>query len=70
MIQSQRCWWSWWHEMGATIMSVMSDRLAMQQRVEQMHHSHQQDRVSTQTQPRGWVWGVWVSGREERGGVR
>ena len=43
MIKSQRCWWSWWHEMGATIMMAMLDRLAMQQRVERMHHSHQQD---------------------------
>ena len=50
-------------------MSAMSDRLVMQgkQRVKQMHHSHQQmHRVSTYSHMHWLVWGVWVSGGEEK----
>ena len=67
MIQSQRCWWSWWHEMpghhhechvrsighasrGSNRCTIVTSKAQSE------HHSHM----------RGWVWGVWVSGGEEK----
>ena len=43
MIKSQRCWWSWWNEMGPAIMMATRNRLTMQQRVERMHQRPQHD---------------------------